>query len=86
MALGGDNAAIALNKGGVQPFRRNLAQLPAGLQLYWKTFAMQGLFDLTVLNPAMRERTADLIRSLTRTGTAAMRARGRQLLNELESR
>jgi hypothetical protein len=51
-----------------------------------KTFAMQGLCDLIPQNPPMRERVTDLIRSLMRTGTAAMRARGRHLLQELERR
>jgi hypothetical protein len=51
-----------------------------------KTFAMQGLCDLIPQSSAMRERVTDLIRSLTRTGTAAMRTRGRHLLQELEQR
>lgn len=51
-----------------------------------KTFAMQGLCDLLDQNPEMRERTTDLSRSLTRKGTAAMRARGRHLLQQLEDR
>jgi hypothetical protein len=51
-----------------------------------KTFAMQGLFDLTGQNPNMREQVTELIRSLSRTGTAAMRARGRHLLKQLELR
>lgn len=50
-----------------------------------KTCAMQGLFDLTRQSPALRPEIRDLIRGLTRSGTAAMRARGRHLLKELES-
>jgi len=46
-----------------------------------KTCAMQGLWDLSGSDPAMRTRVVDLIRDLTRTGTPAMRARGRKLLS-----
>ena len=49
-----------------------------------KTFAMQGLADLTHQLPALRPPVTDLLRNLTRTGTAAMRARGRLLLTQLE--
>ena len=51
-----------------------------------KTFAMQGLFDLTTQHPAIQVEVTELIRSLTRTGTPAMRARGRHLLKLLEPR
>ena len=50
-----------------------------------KTSAMQGLFDLTRQDESLRPDVTELIRSLTRSGTAAMRARGRQLLKLLES-
>ena len=49
-----------------------------------KTFAMQGLADLTNQYPSSRLGVTDLIRSLVRTGTPAMRARGRKLLQYLE--
>lgn len=49
-----------------------------------KTFAMQGLADLTDQNASLRPAALDLLRSLTRTGTPAMRARGRKLLEKLE--
>lgn len=49
-----------------------------------KTFAMQGLVDLIGQAPGMRQHVTELIRSLTKTGTAAMRARGRHLLKHLE--
>lgn len=49
-----------------------------------KTFAMQGLSDLTRQDATLRPMVLDLIRSLTKTGTPAMRARGRILLRELE--
>ena len=45
-----------------------------------KTCAMQGLWELSEHDSAMRNRVIDLLRQLTRTGTAAMRARGRKLL------
>jgi HEAT repeat protein len=48
-----------------------------------KTFAMQGLADLAVQDGTLREETVELLRVLTRTGTAAMRARGRKLLQRL---
>ena len=49
-----------------------------------RTFAMQGLADLTDQYASLRPTIIDLIRSLTRTGTPAMRARGRKLLQKLE--
>jgi hypothetical protein len=49
-----------------------------------KTFAMQGLADLSLQDPALRPMVTELIRSLARTGTPAMRARGRKLLRQLE--
>ena len=49
-----------------------------------KTFAMQGLCDLLRQDPAKKDEVTELIRSLTRTGTAAMRARSRHLLRQLE--
>jgi hypothetical protein len=68
--------------------RRRVAKL---LQMYLadpssivKTFAMQGLADLALQDVAMRAAVTELIRSLTRTGTPAMRARGRKLLRQLE--
>ena len=51
-----------------------------------KTFAMQGLSDLTHQDASLRSMVLDLVRSLMRTGTAAMRARGRILLGRMESR
>ena len=50
-----------------------------------KTFAMQGLSDLAVQVVDLRPMVIDVLRSLTRTGTPAMRARGRILLRELET-
>ena len=50
-----------------------------------KTFAMQGLFDLSQKEPSLHSEVLDLIRISTRSGTPAMRARGRILLRELES-
>jgi len=49
-----------------------------------KTFAMQGLVDLTGQCASLHPSVIDLIRTLTRTGTPAMRARGRKLLQKLE--
>jgi len=49
-----------------------------------KASAMQGLADLTDQDVSLRPSVIRLIRSLTRTGTPAMRARGRKLLQKLE--
>lgn len=49
-----------------------------------KTCAMQGLAELTQQDPSLKDEIIDLIRTLTRSGTPAMRARGRALLNQLE--
>jgi hypothetical protein len=51
-----------------------------------KTFAMQGLFELTRQDESLLREVGDLIRTLTRSGTPAMRARGRHLLKELEQK
>jgi len=51
-----------------------------------KTFAMQGLRDLIRQDAALEPMVLDLLRSLARNGTPAMRARGRILLRELEPR
>lgn len=47
-----------------------------------KTFAMQGLWDISRHDAALRESAVATIQDLTRTGTAAMRARGRKLMGE----
>ncbi len=49
-----------------------------------KTFAMQGLADLSLQHPELRAGVIDLLRSLALRGTPAMRARGRILLAKLE--
>ena len=51
-----------------------------------KTCAMQGLASLTHWNPAMLPEVLDRLRLLSRSGTPAMRARGRILLKRIESR
>ena len=51
-----------------------------------RTFAMQGLVDLTGQCSSLHPTVTDLIRTFTRTGTPAMRARGRKLLQKLEHR
>jgi hypothetical protein len=47
-----------------------------------KTSAMQGLSDLASQDVSLRPMVLDLLRTLTRTGTPAMRARGRILLKQ----
>jgi hypothetical protein len=51
-----------------------------------KTCAMQGLARLTRQDPSLLPEVLDLVRILARSGTPAMRARGRILLKELEPR
>ena len=51
-----------------------------------RTFAMQGLADLTGQSPDLRPEALDTIRALTRSGTPAMRARGRHLQQKLEAK
>ena len=49
-----------------------------------KTCAMQGLADLTRQDSSLKDEVLDLLRILTRSGTPAMRARGRFLVERLE--
>ena len=49
-----------------------------------KTFALQGLADLAQDDPSIRPGVIEILREATRTGTAAMKARGRKLLGRLE--
>jgi len=72
------------------PERHRVANL---LQIYLedrssivKTFAMQGLADLALQDPALQPMVTELIRSLVRTGTPAMRARGRKILRQRDAR
>jgi len=50
-----------------------------------KTCALQGLADLTRQDGSMSAEVIDLLRIHSRSGTPAMRARGRMLLKQLES-
>lgn len=50
-----------------------------------KTCALQGLADLTRQDASLQPEVVDLLRIHSRLGTAAMRARGRMLLKQLES-
>ena len=50
-----------------------------------KTSAMHGLAGLTRWNPALLPEVMDMLRILSRSGTPAMRARGRILLKRLEA-
>jgi hypothetical protein len=49
-----------------------------------RTCAMQGLTGLTRWNPGILPEVVDMLRILSRSGTPAMRARGRILLKRLE--
>jgi hypothetical protein len=49
-----------------------------------KTFALQGLADLAQDDPSIRPGVIEILREATRTGTPAMKARGRKLLIRLE--
>jgi hypothetical protein len=49
-----------------------------------KTFAMQALADVALVDEALRPRIAALLIELTETGSPAMKSRGRKLLSKLE--
>ncbi len=49
-----------------------------------RTFALQGLAELAEGDPSIRSGVIEVLREATRTGTAAMKARGRKLLGRLE--
>lgn len=51
-----------------------------------KTFALQGLFDLSVLHSELRTQVEELLTVAVSTGTAAMRARSRKLLSQIARR
>ncbi|SRR5258708_22644915 len=51
-----------------------------------KTFTLQGLADLAKDEPSMRPKVIEILREATRSGTAAMKARSRKLLTQMESR
>jgi HEAT repeat protein len=48
-----------------------------------RTFSMQALADLALRDGRLRSQVTPLIERLTRTGTPAMRSRGRKLLKQL---
>lgn len=50
-----------------------------------KTFAMQGLADLTKQDPSLTNSIRPILSSLTKTGSAAMKSRGRKLLAQLRA-
>lgn len=50
-----------------------------------KTFALQGLADLTTDDPALRADVMEILRQSARSGTAAMKARSRKLLAQMET-
>ena len=49
-----------------------------------KTFALQGMADLAKEDASLRAAVLETLREATRTGTAAMKARSRKLLKQLE--
>jgi HEAT repeat protein len=49
-----------------------------------KTSALQGFADLAQDDPSIRARVIEILREATRSGTPAMKARGRKLLIRLE--
>ncbi len=49
-----------------------------------KTFAMQGLFDLSCGDKALRGKVEEMLRAVLNRGTPAMRARARKLLKQTE--
>ncbi len=51
-----------------------------------KTFALQGLFELAVQEPSLMPLVTDLLASAEKTGTPAMKARSRKLLQLVTTR
>ena len=51
-----------------------------------KTSALQGLADLARHDASLLPKVMELLRESTRSGTAAMKARSRKLLLQLEGR
>jgi hypothetical protein len=49
-----------------------------------KTWAMQAIWDLSAADAKLKSQIIPLIEELTQVGTAAMRARGRNLLRQLK--
>lgn len=49
-----------------------------------KTLSMQALADLAERNVGLRPQVIDLLEELTRTGSPAMKSRGRKLLGKLK--
>jgi hypothetical protein len=49
-----------------------------------KTLALQGMADLAKGDASLRVKVIETLREATRTGTAAMKARSRKLLKQLE--
>jgi HEAT repeat protein len=84
------NLALTISRLGltVQEARRAAAALREYLDdrsSIVKTAAMHGLAGLTRHDPSLLPEVIDLLRILSRSGTPAMRARGRILLKRLES-
>lgn len=50
-----------------------------------KTFAMQALADLASVDASLRPKAIDTIKKLTKTGSPAMKSRGRKLVAFLET-
>ncbi|MBV9406903.1 MAG: hypothetical protein JO211_16260 [Acidobacteriaceae bacterium] len=48
-----------------------------------RTFSMQALADIATDDPPLRDQVRPIIERLTRTGTPAMKSRGRKLLKQL---
>ena len=48
-----------------------------------KTFSMQALADLAEQDASLRAQVVPLLEELTRTGSSAMKSRGRKLLDKL---
>ena len=49
-----------------------------------KTFSMQAMADLALQDPGLRPRVIPTLEQLTKTGSPAMRGRGRKLLIQLQ--
>jgi hypothetical protein len=79
-------ARIALTPGERRRAAITLTDYLADGSSIVKALAMQGLADLALQDDRLLSTVIEQIRALTRTGTPAMRARGRKLLPRLELR
>ena len=77
---------LKLSRGECQSVAETLQTYLSNRSSIVKTFALQGLFDLTLQYSSLRSQVMELVRLYERTGTPAMRARCRKLSQVMEPR